>query len=237
MALSDYLVTDDLTIILALDAAGLFLLHNLYKPQALVHPILLGRQSDAARVRNPSESAVYRNYGTGMLGRVSTPISSIPAPCELVAVPRASDQRSASPPRPRQTRCRCSSHSLVNQGEPCVHLFARTIVTHSPKQITNPQLRERVANFGAGLATVAGLVPQESNVLLLLNDGIGMLPASSAHTPYRSHVHQSSSSPTWLLHPTQSRRSRYHRCRCFRLSLRRTLRLSSSPRRRSSRIS
>ena len=71
MALYDYLVTDDLTIILALVAAGLFLLHNLYKPQALVHPILLGRQSDVARVRNPSESAVYRNYGTGMLGRVS----------------------------------------------------------------------------------------------------------------------------------------------------------------------
>ena len=71
MALADYLVTDDLTIILALVAAGLFLLINLYKPQALVHPILLGRQSDVARVRNPTESAVYRNYTTGMLGRVS----------------------------------------------------------------------------------------------------------------------------------------------------------------------
>ena len=72
MALSDYLVTDDLTIILGLVAACLFLLHNLYKPQSLVHPILLGRQSDAARVRHPGESAVYRNYSTGMLGRVST---------------------------------------------------------------------------------------------------------------------------------------------------------------------
>lgn len=70
MSLSDYLVTDDLTVILALAAAGLFLLHNLYKPQSLVHPILLGRQSDAARVRHPGESAVFRNYGTGMMGRV-----------------------------------------------------------------------------------------------------------------------------------------------------------------------
>ena len=70
MALSELLVTDDLTIILALVSAGLFLLHNLYKPQPLVHPILLGRQSDVARVRNPKESAVMRNYGTGMLGRV-----------------------------------------------------------------------------------------------------------------------------------------------------------------------
>lgn len=68
--LSDYLITDDLTIILSLVAAGLFLLHNLYKPQSLVHPILLGRQSDVARVRNSGESAVYRNYGTGMMGRV-----------------------------------------------------------------------------------------------------------------------------------------------------------------------
>ena len=70
MGLSDYLVTDELTIVLGLVAAGLFLLHNLYKPQSLVHPILLGRQSDVARVRNAGESAVYRNYGTGMLGRV-----------------------------------------------------------------------------------------------------------------------------------------------------------------------
>ncbi|KDQ59521.1 hypothetical protein JAAARDRAFT_33097 [Jaapia argillacea MUCL 33604] len=70
MALTDYLVTDDLTILLSLVAASLFLLHNLYRPQPLVHPILLGRQSDAARVRNPKESAVYRNYGTGMLGRL-----------------------------------------------------------------------------------------------------------------------------------------------------------------------
>lgn len=70
MALSDHLVTDELTIVLGLVAAGLFLLHNLYKPQSLVHPILLGRQSDVARVRNPGESAVYRNFNTGMVGRV-----------------------------------------------------------------------------------------------------------------------------------------------------------------------
>ncbi|KAJ7905305.1 hypothetical protein B0H14DRAFT_3102791 [Mycena olivaceomarginata] len=67
--LSEYLVTDDTTILLGLIAATVFLLNNLYKPQPLVHPILLGRQSDAARVRNPGESAVYRNYGTGLMGR------------------------------------------------------------------------------------------------------------------------------------------------------------------------
>ncbi|KAF7295099.1 Acetyl-CoA synthetase [Mycena indigotica] len=61
--------TDETTILLGLIAATIFLLNNLYKPQPLVHPILLGRQSDVARVRNPGESAIYRNYGTGLMGR------------------------------------------------------------------------------------------------------------------------------------------------------------------------
>ncbi|KIL69514.1 hypothetical protein M378DRAFT_97131 [Amanita muscaria Koide BX008] len=67
--LSDHIVTDDLTILLGLVAATVFLLNNLYKPQSLVHPILLGRQSDVARARNPGESAIYRNYSTGLMGR------------------------------------------------------------------------------------------------------------------------------------------------------------------------
>lgn len=67
---SDLLATDDLTILLALIAATTFLLNNLYRPQPLVHPILLGRQSDVGRARNPGESALYRNYGTGLMGRV-----------------------------------------------------------------------------------------------------------------------------------------------------------------------
>jgi hypothetical protein len=74
-SVAEYLITDDLTILLGLIGATVFLLHNLYKPQPLVHPILLGRQSDVARVRNPGESAVYRNYGTGLMGRVSSSIS------------------------------------------------------------------------------------------------------------------------------------------------------------------
>lgn len=74
MPLSSYVATDDLTVLLGLSAAALFLLQNLYKPQPLVHPILLGRQSDVAPVRNPGESAVYRNYSTSAMGRVSTTI-------------------------------------------------------------------------------------------------------------------------------------------------------------------
>lgn len=68
--ISEYLATDDLTILLGLIAATVFLVNNLYKPQPLVHPILLGRQSDVSRARNPGESAVYRNYSTGLMGRV-----------------------------------------------------------------------------------------------------------------------------------------------------------------------
>jgi long-chain acyl-CoA synthetase len=69
-AISDYIVTDDLTVLLVLIAVTILLLRSVYTPQPLVHPILLGRQSDVARVRFPGESAVYRNYGTGMMGRV-----------------------------------------------------------------------------------------------------------------------------------------------------------------------
>ncbi|KAL4067573.1 hypothetical protein V8B97DRAFT_1868703 [Scleroderma yunnanense] len=69
MPLSDYIVTDDLTIVLGIIGASVYLLQSLYKPQPLVHPILLGRQSDTGRVRHPGESVVYRNYGTGLMGR------------------------------------------------------------------------------------------------------------------------------------------------------------------------
>ena len=77
MGLSEYLVTDDLTVLLGLIAGTVFLLHAFYKPQPLVHPILLGRQSDVARVRYPAESAVYRNYSTGLMGRVRSCFDSV----------------------------------------------------------------------------------------------------------------------------------------------------------------
>jgi len=79
-SISEYLLTDDLTVLLGLIAATVFLLNNLYKPQPLVHPILLGRQSDVGRARNPGESAIYRNYGTGLMGRVRQPAIFLPLP-------------------------------------------------------------------------------------------------------------------------------------------------------------
>lgn len=70
MSIADYLVTNDLTVLLGFIGVSVFLLQNLYKPQPLVHPILLGRQSDVGRVRHPAESTIYRNHGTGLMGRV-----------------------------------------------------------------------------------------------------------------------------------------------------------------------
>ncbi|KII89018.1 hypothetical protein PLICRDRAFT_29438 [Plicaturopsis crispa FD-325 SS-3] len=137
MAFQDLLFTDDLTILLGLIGVTVFLLNNLYKPQPLVHPILLGRQSDVARVRNPGESAVYRNYGTGMMGRF--------------------------PLRPSK-----EIHLLGDFLRP-EHDSPRTLWT---TKITNAALKERVSALGTGLIRAAGLVPHESNVLLLLNDGI-----------------------------------------------------------------
>lgn len=64
------LATDSYTVALGIAALGAYLLNNFLTPQSLVHPILLGRQSDVDRVRKPGESAVYRNYGTGLMGSV-----------------------------------------------------------------------------------------------------------------------------------------------------------------------
>ncbi|KAL0947122.1 hypothetical protein HGRIS_013254 [Hohenbuehelia grisea] len=138
--ISDYLVTDDLTILLGLIGATVFLLRNLYKPQPLVHPILLGRQSDVARVRNSAESAVYRNYGTGLMGRF--------------------------PIRPSKEVHLISDFVKPDSDAPRTLWSTKT---------TNPRLSERVAAFGTGLVRLAGLQPQESTVLLALNDGLEFL--------------------------------------------------------------
>ncbi|KAG6919987.1 hypothetical protein DXG01_013336 [Tephrocybe rancida] len=135
---AEYLVTDDLTILLGLIAATVFLLNNLYKPQPLVHPILLGRQSDVGRVRNPTESAVYRNYGTGLMGRF--------------------------PVRP---------HKDVHILSDFVRSEVEAARTLWSTRLTNHTLQDRVASFGTGLLRLVGLKPHQSQVLILLNDGLG----------------------------------------------------------------
>ena len=87
------LATDSSTVTLGIAALGAYFLNSLLTPQSLVHPILLGRQSDVDRVRKSGESAVYRNYGTGLMGAVGrsfSPVCTIVddggiAPCETSA--------------------------------------------------------------------------------------------------------------------------------------------------------
>lgn len=69
---SSLFTTDKLTYLLGLTAAVTFLLGNYLVPVPLVHPILLGRQSDVERVRKSGESAICRNFGTQMTGRVNS---------------------------------------------------------------------------------------------------------------------------------------------------------------------
>lgn len=142
MPLSDYLVTDDLTIVLGVIGISVYLLQNFYKPQPLVHPILLGRQSDVGRVRHPGESPVYRNYSTGLMG--SFPI------------------------RPDK------DVNVVNDMVRPQFEARRTLWS---TKITNAQLNERVNTFGIGISRI---LQEDSNVLLLLNDGIEFLIADLA---------------------------------------------------------
>lgn len=63
---------------------------------------------------------------------------------------------------------------LVRSGRQRFAFMTRQLcLTLTAPQLTNPELRQRVSAFAAGLIRVAELVPGESNVLLLLNDGLG----------------------------------------------------------------
>ncbi|KAF8610857.1 hypothetical protein BDV93DRAFT_503518, partial [Ceratobasidium sp. AG-I] len=57
---------DDITLVLL---SGLILTVTagiVSRSEPLAHPLVLGQQSEPSKVRRPSESAVYRNYGVGM---------------------------------------------------------------------------------------------------------------------------------------------------------------------------
>ena len=58
-------LTDDYTLYLLVGAGIAYVVHKLALPRALLHPLLLGRQAHVSQVRNPGESAIYRNYGLG----------------------------------------------------------------------------------------------------------------------------------------------------------------------------
>ncbi|KZV90421.1 acetyl-CoA synthetase-like protein [Exidia glandulosa HHB12029] len=59
--------TDSLTYTLGILAATVYIARKWLEPMPLVPPLILGRQSDASKTRQPGETAVYRNYGTGFM--------------------------------------------------------------------------------------------------------------------------------------------------------------------------
>lgn len=195
-SISDLLVTDDLTILLGLIAGTVFLLRTFYRPQPLVHPILLGRQSEVAKVRNPGESAVYRNYGTGLMNRVSS-CFNIGIFVHLISGCSSFLSGLIKTYRFLLTSFAPTWKPHVLSGTP---RWQTCLITHysctKRIQITNAALQDRVASFGTGLLRLADLQSQESNVLLLLNDCIGTLLTFTPRKRLNSLL-QSSSSLIW----------------------------------------
>ena len=68
---------DNLTLILLFLLASLLIYHRFFSiPSPIVHPLLLGKQSDVSSVRKKGESGVYRNWATGQGSPVSTAFPS-----------------------------------------------------------------------------------------------------------------------------------------------------------------
>lgn len=68
---------DNITLILLLAVAGLLLYDRVSRPAPLVHPLLLGKQSEVSPVRKENESGVYRSFATGHGTPVSSPTGDI----------------------------------------------------------------------------------------------------------------------------------------------------------------
>ena len=57
---------DNLTVFLLALLLGLLVYNRLFaQPQPLVHPLLLGKQSEPSAVRKEGETGVYRSWATG----------------------------------------------------------------------------------------------------------------------------------------------------------------------------
>ncbi len=62
----------NVTLILLGVFTSLLIYHRFFAtPNPLVHPLLLGKQSDVGNVRKPGETGVYRSWATGQGSPVS----------------------------------------------------------------------------------------------------------------------------------------------------------------------
>lgn len=66
---------DNTTLTLLAVLASLLIYHRFFStPYPLVHPLLLGKQSDVSHVRKKNETGVYRSFATSQ----GSPVSTLP---------------------------------------------------------------------------------------------------------------------------------------------------------------
>ncbi|WRT63250.1 uncharacterized protein IL334_000153 [Kwoniella shivajii] len=86
---------DNLTVILLFLLATLLIYHRFFStPQPLVHPLLLGKQSEVSTIRKSGETGVYRSWATGQGAPLTVrPANSVKVVQDVVNGPKASDHR------------------------------------------------------------------------------------------------------------------------------------------------
>ncbi|WVW81314.1 hypothetical protein I302_103305 [Kwoniella bestiolae CBS 10118] len=86
---------DNLTVILLFLLATLAIYHRFFStPQPLVHPLLLGKQSEVSQVRKSGETGVYRSWATGQGAPLTVrPASSVKVVSDVVNGPKITDPK------------------------------------------------------------------------------------------------------------------------------------------------
>ncbi|WWC57626.1 uncharacterized protein I303_100158 [Kwoniella dejecticola CBS 10117] len=86
---------DNLTVILLLLLATLAIYHRFFStPQPLVHPLLLGKQSDISTVRKSGETGIYRSWATGQGAPLTVrPANSVKVVSDIVTGPKITDPK------------------------------------------------------------------------------------------------------------------------------------------------
>ncbi|OCF34867.1 hypothetical protein I316_03413 [Kwoniella heveanensis BCC8398] len=87
---------DNLTVLLLTLLAGLLIYHRFFStPQPLVHPLLLGKQSEVSTVRKKNETGIYRSWATGQNAPLTVrPANSVKIVHDVVTGPKASKSTS-----------------------------------------------------------------------------------------------------------------------------------------------
>ncbi|WWC90156.1 uncharacterized protein L201_005089 [Kwoniella dendrophila CBS 6074] len=84
---------DNLTVFLLFTLATLAIYHRFFStPQPLVHPLLLGKQSDISSIRQNNETGVYRSWATGQGAPLTVrPANSVKVVSDVVNGPKITE--------------------------------------------------------------------------------------------------------------------------------------------------